>query len=320
MGRIVAKSLPEGLVVPGLHIHRSDSAGIWARPKSLSATTGAGSVGFISAGPSEVSVQSNAIVEMRVRASDESEAVRRARQRFVFPLTAALMITTGKPVHIEILRAAPEDQDGRVQDQGWSVWSDAGFLTDLGDMAAMGESRRSDLVAHLSKFHNDRTAASAAADLVQATRLQWTSGGRRAELEASALRHFLVIERVSTRVASMRDNSPSSEEMERKRRIVAALKRSLETVDVDKNEKSVMKAAKEFDGAARGRLARNISFACEKLALSEEVRKIALDAQKLRNQALAHPGGSRASVRLAERVEPIAEAAGEFLRAYNAWT
>lgn len=317
VGRIVAARLPEGVIVPNLLIRRDANASRLARPTNLSAKSGRTGGGFLSASPSEITIESDALVELRVRATDETDAVDVAQRTLIRPLVAALMLATGQSAHVELTRAAPEDTQGNVQDEGWSVWSDSAMVTNLGPMPAMTDDETTNLSGVMKTFHHDNVAAAAAADLVEAGKMMWTTGSRPAEIEAAVLRKFHVIERVAKRVATARPAEPG--EGEREARIVNSLTRDLQTVPPATAARRIRNAAKQLEQSEGQRLSNDIAYTCDVFGLTDDVKAAALNLNKLRNQSLAHPGKGKPHSELVANAEAATRTAAVFLHEYAEW-
>ncbi len=299
-------------------IRRDPSAARLTRPRNLVAQSGRTTGGFLSAAPAEVSLESDCLIELRVRARDEGHAAEVAQERLIRPLTAALSLVCGGFAHVELARVAVESEIGQVVDEGWSVWSDSGLMHNVGAMPRMAEDEARWLSDILGVLRNDTVAKNAAADFVEGDRLAWTSGGRSTEVGAAVLRYFQVIERIATRMGASRKQETGEEDA--KSAIVNDLARHLRghgTVHAKIGK--VRNATRSLDELGGMRLATDIEHACGQLALASDKRIAALGLNRLRNQSLAHPGKGLTRERLAASQSQARGASYAFLDGYTRW-
>lgn len=315
-GRVVASRLPEGELIPNLKIWRNPEAARAARAKNLTSRSGREGGGWVSASPSEITTESDTVVELRIKMNEEREhdLVRVAQERFIRPLVAALVIVTGKPAHVELIRTAKENPDGTVVDTGERVWTDWAWMYNAGMMPTMDGDERARVVGAMGRLHSDKVAAAAGVDLVEAAKMSWTAGGRSAEVEAAVLRNFLVVERIATRVAAKRPVEAADEEP--RLRIIDNLAQNLRTQTPSQAARRIKNAAAALEQQQGLRLARDIDYTCTRLSLDDETRESAHSQSKLRNQSLAHPGKPQPHRRLAASAKQAGEVAESFLRAY----
>ena len=318
-GRVVATRLPEGVITPGkLLIKRDSTAGTMARPRNLRAESGRSGGGFLSANPSEIVTESDAVIEIRIRAASQADAMHQANEKHIRPLVAALTIATGQPAHVELIRMARERPDGTIDDEGWSTWSDFAMMTNLGAMPSMEAAERNSVIGMIGLFAQDRVGSRAAEDLVEGMKMRWTAGGRTAELEGATLRLFLVIERVASRVSASQKPTPA--EFADQQRVVNSLKRDLQRAPTATAVRQIRNAATALQKAEAKRLVRDIHHASTELGLRLGTQEAALDLNKLRNQSLAHPGSARIEANIAKNASLASDTALEFLAGYARWT
>ncbi|MGB3764635.1 MAG: hypothetical protein WA966_15580 [Ornithinimicrobium sp.] len=290
-GRLVCAVLPQGRLAPDIVVRRVNPSETGTRARSLRATSRRGGGGFISAGPSEIVTESEGVVEMRVRAPDESTAARVALETVVYPLTAALVMATGEDAHVELTRVVRENSQGEPVDGGQGVWSDWAKMTDLGAMPPMDPVDQAVLARRLHGLRRDKTASGASGDLVEGTRMGWTSGGREAQVRAGILRQFMVIERIAKRVAADRVIDPS--EGRESDRLIEDLRRDLAArPSTALAARRIKNTALSLEKQAGRRLSGDIEFAADAMGLDATTRDDALMLNRFRNQVLAHPGKS----------------------------